>query len=63
MAAELRGTDILINSVDPGWVATDIGGYGGRRVEEGIRGIVWDSTLPDTGPSAGFFFDDKPAPW
>jgi NAD(P)-dependent dehydrogenase (short-subunit alcohol dehydrogenase family) len=64
LAAELSvGTDILVNSVDPGWVATDMGGGGGRPVEEGAKGIVWAATLPDNGPTGGFFFDDKPAPW
>ena len=63
LAAELRGTNILINAIDPGWVATDMGGHGGRPVEEGVRGIVWASTLPNNGPSGGFFFDGKPAPW
>jgi NAD(P)-dependent dehydrogenase (short-subunit alcohol dehydrogenase family) len=63
LASELRGTGILVNSVDPGWVATDMGGRGGRPVEEGAKGIVWAATLPDNGPSGGFFFDGKPAPW
>jgi NAD(P)-dependent dehydrogenase (short-subunit alcohol dehydrogenase family) len=64
LAAELSvGTDILVNSVDPGWVATDMGGGGGRPVEEGAKGIVWAATLPDNGPTGGFFFDGKPAPW
>ena len=63
LAAELRGTNILINAIDPGWVATDMGGHGGRCVKEGVRGIVWASTLPDNGPSGGFFFDGKPASW
>jgi len=63
MAAEFLGTNILINAIDPGWVATDMGGHGGRPVEEGFRGIVWASTLPDNGPSGGFFFGGKPAPW
>src|SRR5215210_160492 len=63
LAAELRGTGILINSVDPGWVATDMGGRGGRPVEDGAKGIVWAATLPDNGSSGGFFFDGKPAPW
>jgi NAD(P)-dependent dehydrogenase (short-subunit alcohol dehydrogenase family) len=35
LASDLRGTGILINSVDPGWVATDMGGRGGRPVENG----------------------------
>jgi NAD(P)-dependent dehydrogenase (short-subunit alcohol dehydrogenase family) len=63
LAADLHGTGILVNSVDPGWVATDMGGYGGRPIEEGAKGIVWAATLPDNGPSRGFFFDGKPAPW
>jgi NAD(P)-dependent dehydrogenase (short-subunit alcohol dehydrogenase family) len=63
LAADLHGTGILVNSVDPGWVATDMGGGGGRPIEEGAKGIVWAATLPDNGPSAGFFFDGKPAPW
>ena len=63
LAADLHGTGILINSVDPGWVATDMGGRGGRPVEDGAKGIVWAATLPDNGPSGGSFFDGKPSPW
>jgi NAD(P)-dependent dehydrogenase (short-subunit alcohol dehydrogenase family) len=63
LAADLHGTGILVNSVDPGWVATDMGGRGGRPVEDGAKGIVWAATLPDNGPSGGSFFDGKPAPW
>jgi NAD(P)-dependent dehydrogenase (short-subunit alcohol dehydrogenase family) len=63
LAAELRGTGILVNSIDPGWVATDMGARGGRPVEDGAKGIVWAATLPDKGPTGGFFFDAKPTPW
>jgi NAD(P)-dependent dehydrogenase (short-subunit alcohol dehydrogenase family) len=63
LAADLHGTGILVNSVDPGWAATDMGGRGGRPVEDGAKGIVWTATLPDNGPSGGFFFDGKHAPW
>jgi NAD(P)-dependent dehydrogenase (short-subunit alcohol dehydrogenase family) len=63
LAAELRSTNILVNAVDPGWVATDMGGRGGRPMEDGARGIVWAATLPENGPSGGFFYDGKPVPW
>lgn len=52
----------MVNSVDPVWVATDMGGRGGRPVKDGAKGIVWAATLPDNGPSGGSFFDGKPAP-
>ena len=63
LAAELANTGILVNSVDPGRVATDMGGHGGRPVQEGAKGIVWAATLPDDGPSGGFFCDGKAVPW
>jgi NAD(P)-dependent dehydrogenase (short-subunit alcohol dehydrogenase family) len=64
LAGELRGSRILVNSVCPGWVATDMGGVGApRSVSEGAAGIVWAATLPDNGPSGGFFRDGKPLPW
>jgi NAD(P)-dependent dehydrogenase (short-subunit alcohol dehydrogenase family) len=63
LAAEVLGAGILINSIDPGWVATQMGGSGGRPVEEGAKGIVWAATLPEDGPTGGFFFDSRPEPW
>jgi NAD(P)-dependent dehydrogenase (short-subunit alcohol dehydrogenase family) len=64
LAGELRGSRILVNSVCPGWVATDMGGAGApRSVSEGAAGIIWAATLPDDGPSGGFFRDGKPLPW
>ncbi|MCP6757599.1 MAG: SDR family oxidoreductase [Fischerella sp. CENA71] len=63
LADELRGTGILVNSVCPGWVATEMGGAGGRPVEDGAAGVVWAATLPDDGPTGGFFRDGKPLPW
>ncbi len=63
LAAELCRDGVLVNSVCPGWVATDMGGAGGRPVEEGAAGIVWAATLPDDGPSGGFFRDGEPIDW
>jgi len=63
LAAELKIDNVLVNSVCPGWVATRMGGAGGRPVEDGAAGIVWAATLEDSGPSGGFFRDGKPIPW
>ena len=63
LAAELRAEHILVNAVCPGWVATDMGGPGGRLVPEGAAGVVWAATLPDSGPTGGFFRDGRPLPW
>jgi len=63
LAAELRGSRILVNAVCPGWVATDMGGSGGRPVEQGAASVLWAVTLPDNGPSGGFFRDGRPLAW
>jgi NAD(P)-dependent dehydrogenase (short-subunit alcohol dehydrogenase family) len=63
LAAELQSPSILVNAVCPGWVATDMGGSGGRPVPDGAAGIVWAATLPDDGPTGGFFRDGKPLDW
>ena len=64
LADELQGTDVLVNSLCPGWVRTDMGGPNATRdVVEGADTVVWLATLPDGGPSGGFFRDRKPIPW
>lgn len=63
-APELERAGIKINAVCPGWVRTRMGGSAASRsVEQGASGIVWAATLPETGPTGGFFRDGKPIPW
>lgn len=62
-AHALKGSPILVNAVCPGWVATDMGGAGGGPIDKGARSIVWAATLPDDGPSGGFFRHGKRIDW
>jgi NAD(P)-dependent dehydrogenase (short-subunit alcohol dehydrogenase family) len=55
---------VKVNAMCPGWVRTDMGGSGApRSVEEGADTAVWLATLPDDGPTGGFFRNRKPIPW
>ena len=62
LSAELADEGVLVNSACPGFVATDMGGQFGAQkpVEDGAAGVVWLATLPDDGPTGGFFRDGKP---
>jgi NAD(P)-dependent dehydrogenase (short-subunit alcohol dehydrogenase family) len=59
LAAELRGSGILVKAVCPGWTATDMGG-GGRSVADGAASVIWAAVLPDDGPTGAFFRDRRP---
>jgi NAD(P)-dependent dehydrogenase (short-subunit alcohol dehydrogenase family) len=64
LADELQGTGILVNSVCPGWVATDMtSGAGSRSTAEGAASVLWAVEIPDDGPSGGFFRDGRPVSW
>lgn len=64
-AAELEGSGILVNAVCPGLTATAPGmeAMGAGPVEKGASSVVWAVTLPDHGPTGGFFRYGKPLPW
>ena len=63
LAGEVRG-DVKINAGCPGWVRTRMGGKSATSsIEEGADTIVWLATLPDSGPSGGFFRHRRPVPW
>jgi NAD(P)-dependent dehydrogenase (short-subunit alcohol dehydrogenase family) len=64
IAAETEGMGILVNSVDPGWVQTAMGGRGATRtVQKGAETVVRLATLPDNGSTGAFFRDRKAIAW
>ena len=64
LAAEVRGTNILVNSMSPGWVKSDMGGpFAPRTLAQGADTAVWLATLPEDGPSGGFYYDRAAIAW
>lgn len=64
LASEVVGYNILINSMSPGHIRTDMGGpEAPRSVEQGADTAVWLATLPDDGPTGQFFFEREPIAW
>jgi len=61
---ELAGTNVLVNAACPGYVATDLNGFRGVRTpQEGAATAIRLATLPDGGPTGGFFEDAGVVSW
>ncbi|HEY2191567.1 MAG TPA: SDR family NAD(P)-dependent oxidoreductase [Actinomycetospora sp.] len=63
LAADLRSHGVLVNAVCPGWVATDMGGAGGRPLAAGAASVLYAVDLPPGGPTGTFTRDGAPVPW
>ena len=64
LANELKDTPIKVNAAHPGWVKTDMGGEAAPLgVEEGAKTSVWLATLPENGPTGGYFHNGEALPW
>jgi NAD(P)-dependent dehydrogenase (short-subunit alcohol dehydrogenase family) len=64
MVAAEAGPAVKVNSMSPGWVRTRMGGRGApRSVEQGADTAVWLATLPDDGPTDGFFYQRERIDW
>jgi NAD(P)-dependent dehydrogenase (short-subunit alcohol dehydrogenase family) len=64
IAKEVGDDNILVNSACPGWVRTDMGGdQAPLTPEQGADTPVWLATLPDGGPTGGFYRERTRIPW
>jgi NAD(P)-dependent dehydrogenase (short-subunit alcohol dehydrogenase family) len=64
LAWELRDTPIKVNTVDPGYTATDLNGHSGpQSIEEGAAETVRQALVPYDAPTGGFFNTAGVVPW
>ena len=64
LAYDLRHSKIKVNSAHPGWVQTELGGEGATlSIPDGAITSVWLATLPDDGPTGGYFHMHAKLPW
>lgn len=55
---------LMVNSVCPGWVRTEMGGQGAHRsVEQGAQTPVWLARFQPGSPSGRFWRDRSTIPW
>ena len=61
---EFKNKNVLVNSVCPGWVKTDMGGDGAElEISEGVDTIVWLATAAEAGETGKFYRKRKEIPW
>lgn len=64
LAEELRGTPVKVNAIHPGWVRTEMGSdVADLSLEQGAHTAILYASLPEDGPSGGFFYLDERLPW
>jgi len=62
-AAQLKNTSVKVNAAHPGSVKTDMNPRGSLTVEEGAETAVTLATLPEDGPTGGFFHRGETLAW
>ncbi|MEU5908781.1 SDR family NAD(P)-dependent oxidoreductase [Micromonospora sp. NPDC047467] len=63
-ARALADTNILVNAACPGFTATDLNAFRGVRTpQQGAAIAIRLATLPDDGPTGGYFEDAGVIPW
>lgn len=63
-AAAALGRTVKVNAACPGWVRTRMGGAGATlSPDEGADTPIWLATLPDKGPTGGFFRERRLIEW
>jgi NAD(P)-dependent dehydrogenase (short-subunit alcohol dehydrogenase family) len=64
LAHEFRNTKFRINSVTPGYTATDLNGFAGfKTAAQGAQPIVRMAIIGSDGPSGKFFREEGEVPW
>jgi NAD(P)-dependent dehydrogenase (short-subunit alcohol dehydrogenase family) len=64
LAFALKDSAVKVNSAHPGWVQTEMGGSAApMSIVDGAKTSVLLATLPDNGPTGGFFHMNESLPW
>ncbi len=62
--SELKETGVIVNTMSPGWVRTEMGGYNASRsISKGAETIVWLALQEQGFPSGKFYMDMEEIEW